>query len=50
MRLLNNELLIESYLRALELQLDKDFIELLRTEIQERNLVVPSPHPKAKAN
>ncbi|RAV00596.1 sporulation histidine kinase inhibitor Sda [Paenibacillus sp. YN15] len=50
MRLLSNELLIESYLRALELQLDQEFIELLRAEIQERNLAVPSPHPQAKAN
>ncbi|MDF2937313.1 MAG: Sporulation inhibitor [Paenibacillaceae bacterium] len=50
MRLLSNELLIESYLRALELQLDKDFIDMLRTEIQERKIVVPSSHPKAKAN
>lgn len=50
MRLLTNELLIESYLRALELQLDREFIDLLRAEIQERNLPVPSPHPQAKAN
>lgn len=52
MRLLNDELLIESYLRALELQLEKEFIELLRVEIMDRNLAIPYPQsrPQAQAN
>lgn len=50
MRLLSNELLIESYLRALELQLEKEFIDLLQTEIMERNLTVPSLLPRNQIN
>lgn len=50
MRLLSNELLIESYLRALELQLEKEFIDLLQTEIMERNLTVPSLLPRTQIN
>jgi developmental checkpoint coupling sporulation initiation to replication initiation len=38
MRLLSNEILLESYYRALELRLDEEFIGILLTEIRHRKL------------
>lgn len=38
MKELSDEILIASYLKALELKLDKAFIELLRNEINSRNI------------
>ncbi|EWG09837.1 sporulation histidine kinase inhibitor Sda [Cytobacillus firmus] len=38
MRKLSDELLIESYYKAKELQLSKDFIRLIETEIHRRSL------------
>lgn len=35
---LTDQLLIEVYHRAVDLQLDPDFIELLNTEIERRNI------------
>jgi developmental checkpoint coupling sporulation initiation to replication initiation len=37
-RKLSDELLIESYYKAKELQLSKDFIRLIETEIHRRSL------------
>lgn len=38
MRKLSDELLIESYYKAKELRLSKDFIRLIETEIHRRSL------------
>ncbi|MFP4977267.1 sporulation histidine kinase inhibitor Sda [Paenibacillus sp. CN-4] len=38
---LSDELLLDSYYRALELQLEHDFIALLLVEIRKRNLHSP---------
>jgi len=38
MKLLSNETLLESYYRALDLKLDREFINLLLAEIERRNL------------
>jgi developmental checkpoint coupling sporulation initiation to replication initiation len=38
MRNLSDELLIESYFKALELNLSQDFIRLIETEINRRSL------------
>lgn len=38
MRELSNELLIESYFKAIDLQLSKEFIRLIETEIKRRSL------------
>lgn len=35
---MTNELLIETYKKALELDSDKDFIQLLKQELKRRNL------------
>jgi developmental checkpoint coupling sporulation initiation to replication initiation len=40
MRLLSNEILIDTYYKAIDLKLDKDFIRLLMQEIKRRNLHV----------
>ncbi|GFR39300.1 hypothetical protein PRECH8_25960 [Insulibacter thermoxylanivorax] len=40
MRLLSNENLLESYYRAVDLKLDREFINLLLAEIKRRNLQV----------
>jgi developmental checkpoint coupling sporulation initiation to replication initiation len=40
MRLLSNENLLESYYRAVDLKLDREFINLLLEEIKRRNLQV----------
>lgn len=42
MRLLSNEVLLDAYKRAVELKLDERFIQLLRKEIQYRNLTINS--------
>jgi hypothetical protein len=42
MRLLSDIVLIECYLDSLVLELDYDFIELLITEMKERNINIPS--------
>ncbi|TCS70626.1 sporulation histidine kinase inhibitor Sda [Effusibacillus lacus] len=41
MRLLSDEVLLESYRLAVELKLDEHFIELLLKEIQDRDLHIP---------
>jgi developmental checkpoint coupling sporulation initiation to replication initiation len=38
MRLISNEVLIDSYFKAIELKLDQDFIDLLLEEINRRGL------------
>ncbi len=38
MRKLSDELLIESYFKATEMNLSEDFIELIRVEIKRRSL------------
>ncbi|MBY0123869.1 sporulation histidine kinase inhibitor Sda [Bacillus sp. S/N-304-OC-R1] len=38
MRKLSDELLIESYYKAIELKLSHDFINLIKTEIHRRSL------------
>ncbi|WP_096201343.1 sporulation histidine kinase inhibitor Sda [Bacillus sp. FJAT-45350] len=38
MKKLSDELLIETYFKAIELNLSKDFIELIRIEIDRRSL------------
>lgn len=50
MRILSNETLIDSYLRAVDLKLEEDFIHLLLTEIKRRKLKVPSSFSKARMN
>lgn len=50
MRALSNEMLLDSYFRALDLQLEEDFIHLLLKEIKRRQLNIPEHHPKAQAN
>jgi developmental checkpoint coupling sporulation initiation to replication initiation len=40
MRLLSNDTLMETYFKAVDLKLDKDFIFLLLAEIKRRNLNV----------
>ncbi|WP_248927799.1 sporulation histidine kinase inhibitor Sda [Paenibacillus hamazuiensis] len=40
MRMISNEVLIDSYYKALDLQLDKEFVELLLEEIKRRQLNV----------
>lgn len=40
MKLLSNETLLESYYRAVDLKLDREFINLLLAEIKRRNLQV----------
>ncbi|MDE5415697.1 sporulation histidine kinase inhibitor Sda [Alkalihalobacterium chitinilyticum] len=36
---IDNELLLEVYAKALELELDEDFITLLKEELEERELL-----------
>lgn len=43
MALLTNELLLESYQKATELQLDREFIALLLAEIRKRELELAAP-------
>jgi developmental checkpoint coupling sporulation initiation to replication initiation len=50
MRILSNEVLLDSYFRALDLKLDREFIELLLKEIQRRKLHIPNIYPQAQAN
>ena len=38
MKKMTNELLIETYYKALKLDSDKDFIQLLEQELKRRNL------------
>lgn len=38
MRDLSNQLLIEAYDKAIELNLQKDFIQLIKKEMKKRNL------------
>ncbi|MNI51119.1 Sporulation inhibitor sda [compost metagenome] len=38
MKVINDEALIDSYFKALDLQLEMDFVELLLTEIKRREL------------
>jgi len=40
MRGLSNESLIETYFKAIDLELEQDFIKLLEQEIERRNLDV----------
>ncbi|MGO4887266.1 sporulation histidine kinase inhibitor Sda [Anaerobacillus sp. MEB173] len=39
MKNLSDELLIETYFKAIELNLNKDFLELLKKELQRRSLM-----------
>ncbi|MFE5323934.1 sporulation histidine kinase inhibitor Sda [Paenibacillus sp. NPDC056579] len=38
MRLMSNEILVDSYFKALNLKLDEEFLELLLAEIKRRKL------------
>jgi developmental checkpoint coupling sporulation initiation to replication initiation len=38
MKIINDETLIDSYFKALDLQLEIDFVDLLLAEIKRRNL------------
>lgn len=50
MRMLSNEILMDSYVRAVELKLEKEFIELLLIEIKRRKLVISEDYSPAQAN
>lgn len=39
--LLSDEMLLEAYLHAIRLKLEREFIYMLRAEIVRRNLVLP---------
>ncbi|MGN7382250.1 MULTISPECIES: sporulation histidine kinase inhibitor Sda [unclassified Paenibacillus] len=41
MTLLNDDMLVETYQKAVELKLDREFISLLLEEIHRRNLSLP---------
>lgn len=41
MRLLSNEILMDTYHKAVEMQLERDFINMLLLEIHRRDLKVP---------
>lgn len=40
MRMLSDELLLESYYKAIDLNLEENFIELLQREIENRGIIV----------
>ncbi|MFK7694636.1 sporulation histidine kinase inhibitor Sda [Paenibacillus sp. HJGM_3] len=50
MKSLSNEALIDSYLKAIDLKLDRDFISLLLAEIKRRKLNVLYYTQDAQAN
>lgn len=50
MRRLSNEMLIDSYYRAIDLKLEQEFIDLLVNEIKRRDLPVPEIQSQAQAN
>lgn len=43
MTLLNDDILVETYQKAVELKLDREFISLLLAEINRRKLELPIP-------
>ncbi len=45
MEYLSNELLLESYNKAIELELSPDFINLIKEEIDKRDLTHNIKHP-----
>ena len=47
---LSNEALIDSYLKAVDLKLDRDFIQLLLAEIRRRRLNIAYYDHEARAN
>jgi len=49
MRLLSDEVLVESYHSAIRLHLDVEFIRLLAYEIKRRKLVLQITHTKKSA-
>ncbi|WP_127584825.1 sporulation histidine kinase inhibitor Sda [Paenibacillus koleovorans] len=50
MKSLSNEALIDSYLKAIDLKLDRDFLSLLLAEINRRKLNVKYYGQEAQAN
>jgi len=48
MKELNDELLLKSYLKAFELNLDKDFIRMLEKELKRRGLPIVIGTDKTK--
>jgi developmental checkpoint coupling sporulation initiation to replication initiation len=53
MRLISNDTLIDSYLKALDLKLEEDFVHLLLAEIKRRRLDLDAKldtYPKASGN
>jgi len=50
MKTLSNEALIDCYLKATELKLDRDFLSLLLAEIKRRKLNIHSYGQEAQAN
>ncbi|WP_240374528.1 sporulation histidine kinase inhibitor Sda [Bacillus piscicola] len=41
MQHISNQVLVEAYKQAVELDLERDFIELLRSEMKQRGLLIP---------
>ncbi|URN94784.1 MAG: sporulation histidine kinase inhibitor Sda [Candidatus Pristimantibacillus lignocellulolyticus] len=41
MKLLSNELLIDTYLQAIHYQCDREFIQMLAFELQLRGIILP---------
>lgn len=50
MRTLSNEALIDSYRKAVDLKLDRDFVSLLLAEIKRRKLHISYYSEEAQAN
>lgn len=50
MRLMSNEILIDSYFKALNLKLEQEFVELLLEEIRRRQLNLEYFHREAQVN
>jgi len=48
MKSISNEVLVDSYCKAVDLQLESDFLELLLAEIRRRQLKVPELQKKTK--
>jgi developmental checkpoint coupling sporulation initiation to replication initiation len=46
--MISNEVLIDSYLKALDLHLEEDFVELLLEEIKRRQLDIDMLQKKAR--
>lgn len=45
---ITDRVLMEAYEKALELELEEDFIDILHTELVRRNIAIPSSSQKAR--